>query len=319
MKKSIIYYIFIPILILSFLLLSCSEGKTVSTIEDKNSFDAIEEIKTSQETSTENITTEENIEEETIEVIVEENTLNEETTIEDYAPEYVNAICTEVIDGDTIVIQEESTGKLYKVRYIGINCPDKGDPYYDEAKKVNEELVLGKTLKLEKDVSETDRYNRLLRYVYVDSIFVNAYLVEQGYAQVATYPPDVKFSETFLSLQREAEGAGRGLWGIQVTDITETKTKEEDTISSGTIAKEPNANAVTLTETAPPETTPEENPEIMQPVTGQFVGSINSDVYHYLNCHYVKRIKEYNKIYFTSVEDAKAHGYRPCKVCGPPG
>jgi micrococcal nuclease len=67
-------------------------------------------------------------------------------------------------------------------------------------------------VRLEKDISETDKYGRLLRYVYVGDLFVNAELVKLGYAQVATYPPDVKYQEYFLTLQREAEEAGRGLW-----------------------------------------------------------------------------------------------------------
>ena len=66
---------------------------------------------------------------------------------------------------------------------------------------------------LEKDVSETDKYGRLLRYVWLGGQMVNALLVQDGYAQVSTYPPDVKYQELFLALQREARDAGRGLWG----------------------------------------------------------------------------------------------------------
>jgi len=54
------------------------------------------------------------------------------------------------------------------------------------------------------------------------------------------------------------------------------------------------------------------------PTSQRFVGSINSDVYHYPSCHYVDRIKAGNKIWFTSSADARAQGYRPCKVCKPP-
>jgi micrococcal nuclease len=72
--------------------------------------------------------------------------------------------------------------------------------------------VEGKIVRLEQDISETDRYGRLLRYVYVGDVFVNAELVRQGLAQVSTYPPDVKYQDVFLQLQREARAAGRGLW-----------------------------------------------------------------------------------------------------------
>ena len=70
----------------------------------------------------------------------------------------------------------------------------------------------GKTVRLEKDVSETDRYGRLLRYVWVGDLMVNAELVRQGYAQAATFPPDVKYQQKFSALQKEAQTAGRGLW-----------------------------------------------------------------------------------------------------------
>ena len=63
-------------------------------------------------------------------------------------------------------------------------------------------------------MSETDKYGRLLRYVYVDDAMVNAALVREGYARVATYPPDVKYAESFLQLEREARDVGRGLWGV---------------------------------------------------------------------------------------------------------
>ena len=69
---------------------------------------------------------------------------------------------------------------------------------------------------LETDVSETDRYGRLLRYVYVDGVMVNAVLVEEGYAQVSTHPPDVKYVDLFLKLQREAREAGMGMWSAKV-------------------------------------------------------------------------------------------------------
>lgn len=77
---------------------------------------------------------------------------------------------------------------------------------------------------LEKDVSESDQYGRLLRYVWrTDSTMVNAILVAEGYAQVATYPPDVKYADRFLELQREARAEGRGLWSAVPTTPTESK------------------------------------------------------------------------------------------------
>jgi len=73
---------------------------------------------------------------------------------------------------------------------------------------------MGKTVRLEKDVSDTDKYGRLLRYVFVDDLLVNAELVRLGYAQAVTFPPDIRNQNLFLQLQNEARNAGRGLWGI---------------------------------------------------------------------------------------------------------
>jgi len=124
---------------------------------------------------------------------------------------------TRVVDGDTIEVL--MTANTYKVRYIGVDTPETVDPrrpvgcYGREASERNRQLVEGKTVELEKDVSETDDFGRLLRYVWVDGEMVNATLVREGYAVASTYPPDVKHQKLLASLQREAIAAGRGLWG----------------------------------------------------------------------------------------------------------
>jgi len=130
-------------------------------------------------------------------------------------------LVTKVIDGDTVAIED---GEV--IRYIGIDTPETVHPskpvecFGKEASNKNKELVEGKRVKLEKDVSETDRYGRLLRYVWVGDIFVNDYLVRQGYAYVYTYPPNVKYSEQFVQAQQEARENNRGLWeGCPVTSI----------------------------------------------------------------------------------------------------
>jgi len=133
-------------------------------------------------------------------------------------PVRVEARVTRVIDGDTIEVN--LAGITYKVRYIGIDTPETVHPsepvecFGKEASDKNAELVEGKIVRLEKDVSETDKYGRLLRYVWVGDIFVNDYLVRQGYAYASTYPPDVKYVGQFAEAQREAEENNRGLWAI---------------------------------------------------------------------------------------------------------
>lgn len=115
-----------------------------------------------------------------------------------------------VIDGDTILL---SNGE--RVRYIGVDTPElrSSDCFATEAFERNKELVEGKRVSLVKDVSETDRYDRLLRYVFVDGVMVNAALVEEGFARSVTYKPDTRFQESFDELQEEASREGLGLWG----------------------------------------------------------------------------------------------------------
>lgn len=119
-----------------------------------------------------------------------------------------------VVDGDTIELED---GR--KVRYIGIDTPETVKPNTPvqcmgkEASLANKELVQGKEVEMEKDVSETDRYGRLLRYVYVGDVMVNQYLVSEGYAYSSSYPPDVKYQEIFREAQRQAQESEKGLWG----------------------------------------------------------------------------------------------------------
>lgn len=116
----------------------------------------------------------------------------------------------EVIDGDTIRV--EVAGEEYKVRYIGVDTPEREQPFYAEASQVNAELVEGQTVLLVQDISETDQYGRLLRYVFVGDTFVNYELVSRGYAAAATFPPDVACEAMFRQAEADARQAQRGLW-----------------------------------------------------------------------------------------------------------
>lgn len=122
-------------------------------------------------------------------------------------------LVTRVIDGDTI---ELANGE--KVRYIGVDTPELHHPqkeveyYAQEAYEANRRLVEGERVRLELDAEERDRYGRILAYVYVDDLMVNEWLVANGYARVATFPPNVEYAERFLQLEREARQAKVGLW-----------------------------------------------------------------------------------------------------------
>ena len=127
-----------------------------------------------------------------------------------------------VVDGDTIHVRVGP--RLEKVRYIGVNAPEIPHPGARgwrqggaRAREVNQRLVAGRDVRLELDTARRDGYGRLLAYVRVElrrkRVMVNAEMVRRGFAQVMTIPPNVKYQERFLKLQREAREARRGLWG----------------------------------------------------------------------------------------------------------
>jgi micrococcal nuclease len=113
----------------------------------------------------------------------------------------------QVIDGDTVIIAGG-----YHVRYIGIDAPEKDEKYYLESTQLNKELIEGKRVRLEKDISEKDKYGRLLRYVYVDNTFVNAEIVRLGYAYAKAYPPDIKYQSYLEAMETEAKQTKTGIW-----------------------------------------------------------------------------------------------------------
>lgn len=137
---------------------------------------------------------------------------------------FTKATVKRVVDGDTIIAVIDD--KEYRIRFIGINCPEytsKIEEYGKEATEYTTKMLTGKTIYLEKDVSETDKYNRLLRYVWLqvpkqfneDEIkekMFNAMLVINGYAQAATYPPDVKYANYFKDFSEQARKNNIGLW-----------------------------------------------------------------------------------------------------------
>lgn len=189
-----------------------------------------------------------------------------------------------VIDGDTIEINY--SGKKEKVRLIGIDTPEtkhptKGvQPYGLQASAFTKENLEGEKVTLEFDVQERDCYGRLLAYVYTqDGTMFNGWLLEEGYAQIATFPPNVKYEEFFKTLQKEARQNNRGLWGLEKGEIVD----EHYTIQT----------------------------------KGILVGSIHSDKFHKPDCKWAKKISEKNQIWFKDAADAREYGYKPCGACKP--
>lgn len=135
-----------------------------------------------------------------------------------------------VVDGDTLKLSNRE-----RVRLIGVDTPELhySDKLVRDARKTGRDvktiqalgakasaftkaLCEGKKVRLEFDVEKHDRYGRLLAYVYLeDGTFVNAKIIEEGYAQVMTIPPNVKYADRFLELQRKARESRKGLWGIE--------------------------------------------------------------------------------------------------------
>lgn len=133
--------------------------------------------------------------------------------------DYSQLKVSEVIDGDTVRL---SNGKL--LRYIGIDTPEirikkendfvySPQPFSLKAKEYNRKLVENKIVEVEFDVEKKDRYGRLLGYCFVNGVFVNAKLIEEGYAVLYTYPPNVKYVDLFVKLQKKAREEENGLWG----------------------------------------------------------------------------------------------------------
>ncbi|MBI1869396.1 thermonuclease family protein [Candidatus Gottesmanbacteria bacterium] len=163
------------------------------------------------------------------------------------------SMVTKVIDGDTI---ELATGQ--RVRYIGIDTPESVDPrksvecFARQAAARNKELVLGKSVRLEKDVSQTDKYGRLLRYIYVNNqdgneLMVNDVLVREGYAFARSFPPDIKYQERFRQAEEQARRENKGLWascpGQSPSPISSDCAIKGNISSSGKIYHLPNCGS----------------------------------------------------------------------------
>lgn len=141
------------------------------------------------------------------------------------------ATVTRVVDGDTIEATitsiepgpgagQTEVGQSYDIRLTGIDTPESVKPgspvecFAKEAAAATEALLAGQEVRLIKDVEDTDRYDRLLRYVYLGDEMANARLVTNGYAHAYTYPPNVRHADLFVQLEREARDNGRGLWSV---------------------------------------------------------------------------------------------------------
>lgn len=130
-----------------------------------------------------------------------------------------SAVVTRTVDGDTVYVRYR--GEELDVRLIGIDTPEV-DPgigvecYGEEASRFTDASLTGRTVRLEFDVERRDRFGRVLAYVWVEDELFNLRLVAEGYAEVTTFPPNVRYVDDYEAAERRARAAGLGLWGACV-------------------------------------------------------------------------------------------------------
>lgn len=209
-----------------------------------------------------------------------------------------------ITDGDTIVV--DINGKTEKLRFIGIDTPETHHPnkpvqhFGKEASDYTTKQLTNKTIYLQKDVSERDKYGRLLRYVWLvkpstnepskEEVIANCFnaeLVKNGYAHAYTYPPDVKYNEIFKELETKAREKHIGLWNNE----------NPDTENSKEIVVNEKINQRYVADTK----------------EGVIKGNKNSRIYHMPGQRSYNKISKRNVVYFKTEEEAKAAGYRPAK------
>lgn len=234
---------------------------------------------------------------------------------------FTKVTVTKHVDGDTVHVTD-ANGQVLKIRMIGVDTPETVHPkkpvefYGKEASDYTKGQLLNKTVYLEKDVSDTDRYGRALRYVWLSppndpnniteneirTNMFNALLVINGFANTSTYPPDVKYQSYFTKYEAEARNAGASLWSDESSKIDEPQvyTKQPQSEQETQNNKSENNNFVDKTDTNK---------------NYNYMGNSNSMKLHKINCQYAKKTSERNRVYFNSKDEAS--GYVPCKVCNP--
>lgn len=185
----------------------------------------------------------------------------------------VSGICTYVVDGDTIFV--EGVGKI---RFVGVNTPERGDYGYSTSKEFVKKLCLNKEVSLDIDNSKkTDKYGRTLAVVIVGNKNLNEMLLKENLAEVMYIPPSEFNPYT---------------WSPKENIINDISTISQNNLNSL-------------------------KPNNIETVSGDFVASKNSGKFHKINCIWAMKISEGNKIIFKTNTEAINQGYQPCKVCNP--
>lgn len=234
-------------------------------------------------------------------------------------------IVSRVVDGDTIELSDGS-----KVRFIGVNTPEsttRTEPYGKEASDYTKSQLTGKTIYLEKDVSETDQYSRLLRYIWLDipkeitdaeirAKMYNANLLLNGYAEQSTYAPDVKYAEYFKNYAAEARNASKGLWAIDPNGTTKGDTDKasvSNNSSASSSSSSGNSSSNSNNSGSSGSSTATQNSGSATALTTVYFTPKGKSYHSTQSCRTLARSKT---ILSGSIQDAINSGHGdPCDVC----
>jgi micrococcal nuclease len=230
-------------------------------------------------------------------------------------------LVTKVVDGDTLDVT--INGKEERVRLLLVDTPETKhpnkpvQPFGPEASEFTTSTLLGKQIGLEKDVSERNRYGRVLAYVWIDGKMHNEALIEKGLARVAVFPPDTKYVDEFRAKQRQAQEQAIGIWSI------ENYVQENGFQSSASPAPQPSQTQPTTSSSSqntldnngtnqPFQNDPSDDVEKNTSCKGQIKGNSNSKIYHVPGGAYYDKTVD-NITWFCSEAEAQAAGYRKSK------
>lgn len=198
-------------------------------------------------------------------------------------------------DGDTIWVKID--GKKEKVRFVGVNTPEvakDGNPaefMAEEAKDFTEEILKDKEIYLERDISDRDKYDRLLRYIWlekplsnpelsdIENKTLNGILVKEGYAYANYYKPDIKYHNFLKDLKKSAQDKNLGIWSDEKNQSNTNKNTENKINTQNKLIK----------------------------------GNKNSNLYHLPEWGSYDTVKEKNAVYFENEKEAQDAGFRPAR------
>ena len=182
-------------------------------------------------------------------------------------------VCTKVVDGDTIYLDNGE-----KIRFVGVNTPERGVEGYITSKNFVQKLCLGKTVGIDIDDSKhSDRYGRTLGVVIVDGKNVNEMLLKEGLAEIMYMPPSEFYPFN---------------WANSNTHVADTHSSSSSSSSHSTESSSSSTS-------------------------GNYIGNSNTGKFHDSSCQSVSKMSDRNKVSFSSRNQAINQGYIPCKICNP--